>query len=494
MADHLKLQISFIGGFNMIKRFFSFILYLISITIVSAIFCLSYYALSNSFPIEEINDGESFHNLPKDCMDVIVLGSSHAQYSFSPAYFYQDSGLYSYVLGSPCQPLSISYNMLKEALKTQSPSVVVLEVFTAMPMKTGCDGVVCYIEAGFQMRGEEKYNTLKYLPKEKQEVYLNPFFVSHNNWIKDDSTIELVFESAKKSIIELFNEKETNIDKVSQTFGYVENYPSYPVENSWYATKIKNIEQVELEEEDQIALDNIKDLCDANGIELLLYKTPIDSLDDINLSYLEKVWEWAKNNEIPYIDLIEKSEEIDFQLCIQSSSYHSYINGASLVTAELANYIVNNFETKHIQNDNLENKYIDYSNGLTMSYLECEYDASKYLNRLMNYKGPILIRYGKEKKYNRVLKSFLEKYNINNDSIYFYDGNTLVDFSETCIGIEYKGHNIYCDDYLIEIDGEVFEENGELSIVIFSEDIDIKKLINTNTNRMWKYGYSWYGE
>ncbi len=478
----------------MIKRLLTFILYLLSICVVSLMFCFSYFALSDSFPMEEINEGKSFHNLPQNSMDVLVLGSSHAQYSFSPAYFYQDSGLYSYVLGSPCQPLSISYNMLKEGLKTQSPSVVILEVFTSMPLKAGCDGIVCYIEAGFQMRGEEKYNTLKYLPEDKQEVYLNPFLTSHNNWKNDDVTLESIIESSKNNIEELIHGEKQSVDKVSSDFGFVKNYPEYPVENSWYATKLHNYEDVELIKEDKEALDNIYELCEVNNIQLILYKTPIDSLDDTNLSYLKKVWEWAESNNISYIDFIEKSEEIDFQLCIQSDSYHSYINGASLITKELSDYIVNNFDVKHTINEDIEKKLIHSSNKLTLEYLKYEYDANKLLERLSNYKGPILIRYGQSKYHSESLDLFLNRYNIQDNSIYLYDNNALVDSGETCVGVEYKGHNIYCDESMIEIDGEIFEESGELTIVIFKEDLSDKNITNINTNRMWKYGFNWYGE
>ena len=56
--------------------------------LISATFYFSYNFLSTKFKNEDAYYNESFHNLPKDSMDVIVLGSSHAQYSFSPTFFY----------------------------------------------------------------------------------------------------------------------------------------------------------------------------------------------------------------------------------------------------------------------------------------------------------------------------------------------------------------------------------------------------------------------
>ena len=222
----------------MLKKTFDLFRYLISTVIIVAVFIFSYLVLSTTFKGEEVDENNSFHNLPENTMDVIVLGSSHAQYSFSPAFFYQDTGLFSYVLGTQCQPLEVSYSMLKEALKTQSPKTVILEVFTAMPLKSGCDGISCYITAGFQMRGDERYETLKKLPEDKYETYVNPFISLHNDW----RTTDLTFKDAKELVINTIstlNEKEENkLENVSGLFGFVDNYPTFPVENSWYANLI----------------------------------------------------------------------------------------------------------------------------------------------------------------------------------------------------------------------------------------------------------------
>jgi len=129
----------------------------------------------------DVNHGEQFHSMPENSLDVIVLGSSHAQFSFCPSFFYEDTGLYSYVLGSGCQPFEVSYEMLKEALKTQSPKAVVMEVYTAMPLRSICESDSCYVTASYQMTNEERIDTLNYLDKEKAKTYYNDFINNHNN-------------------------------------------------------------------------------------------------------------------------------------------------------------------------------------------------------------------------------------------------------------------------------------------------------------------------
>ena len=65
---------------------------------------------------------------PGDSLDVIYLGSSFTYCDVNPAEVYDSSGLTGFVMAGSEQPLSITYWYLREILKTQSPSAVVLEV------------------------------------------------------------------------------------------------------------------------------------------------------------------------------------------------------------------------------------------------------------------------------------------------------------------------------------------------------------------------------
>ena len=64
---------------------------------------------------------------PKNSIDVLFLGSSYAYCDWNPAMMYAESGLTGYVMGGSEQTPALTYWYLKEALRTQSPSVVVME-------------------------------------------------------------------------------------------------------------------------------------------------------------------------------------------------------------------------------------------------------------------------------------------------------------------------------------------------------------------------------
>jgi hypothetical protein len=68
-----------------------------------------------------------FYEQEDNTVDVLILGSSHAYQSFNTGVLWEDYGLASYVLSGSAQPMWNTYYYLKEALKTQSPKLIVLE-------------------------------------------------------------------------------------------------------------------------------------------------------------------------------------------------------------------------------------------------------------------------------------------------------------------------------------------------------------------------------
>ena len=71
-----------------------------------------------------------FYRLEEDTVDVLFVGSSHVYYSINTCNLYDAYGIARYLLASPAQPVWISYYFLQEALKTQSPRLVVFDVCT----------------------------------------------------------------------------------------------------------------------------------------------------------------------------------------------------------------------------------------------------------------------------------------------------------------------------------------------------------------------------
>ena len=99
-----------------------FCVLLLAVSGFTSLFCFKYN--------EVIYSLETFYEQEENTVDVLIIGSSHAFENINTAVLYDDFGVASFNLGSSIQPMWNSYHYLVEALKTQSPSLVVLEGYT----------------------------------------------------------------------------------------------------------------------------------------------------------------------------------------------------------------------------------------------------------------------------------------------------------------------------------------------------------------------------
>lgn len=100
------------------------------LAILSAVFYVSFYLLKIKSE-DGVTPMQNLYAQPKNSCDVLMIGSSHAGTNLSPETLLEEYGISSYCLWGSMQPLWNSYYFLKEALKTQSPKVVVLEALSA---------------------------------------------------------------------------------------------------------------------------------------------------------------------------------------------------------------------------------------------------------------------------------------------------------------------------------------------------------------------------
>ena len=64
----------------------------------------------------------------RDSFDVLFLGTSMVYCDVNPLLIYEETGVASYVLAGPAESMPVTYYSLREAVKTQSPEYVFLEL------------------------------------------------------------------------------------------------------------------------------------------------------------------------------------------------------------------------------------------------------------------------------------------------------------------------------------------------------------------------------
>ncbi|WP_051226524.1 SGNH/GDSL hydrolase family protein [Butyrivibrio sp. MC2013] len=73
---------------------------------------------------------KKFYEQKDNSVDVLFVGSSHAFEDFNTGTLWDEYGMAGFVLGASIQPTWNSYYYLKEALKTQTPRLIVLEGYS----------------------------------------------------------------------------------------------------------------------------------------------------------------------------------------------------------------------------------------------------------------------------------------------------------------------------------------------------------------------------
>ncbi len=73
---------------------------------------------------------KAFYSLPENTVDVLGLGTSHTYESINTAVLWDKYGVTAFDLCGSAQPMTNTYYFFKEALKTQSPKVALLDLYS----------------------------------------------------------------------------------------------------------------------------------------------------------------------------------------------------------------------------------------------------------------------------------------------------------------------------------------------------------------------------
>lgn len=235
---------------------------------------------------------------PPNSIDVVVLGDSESYCSISPLLIWKDTGYTSYVCGSGRQYLSYSKTLLERAFETQSPKLVILEtlcIYRQIPAKT--------------------------VVMDEVSRYL-PILRYHDRW--------------KTMTREDFS--PTNGDSYTTPYkGYRHNDKVSGADTSNYMAQSEKIASIPLV--NRILVEQIQELCEANGAKLLLLSTP----STVNWNYQRHNGIQALADELglEYIDLNTRPQEvpIDWSTDTYDRGDHLNYSGSQKVSQFLAKYL-----------------------------------------------------------------------------------------------------------------------------------------------------------
>lgn len=273
-----------------------------------------------------------YRSLEENSLDVLFLGTSHSYFAIDPMYLYENTGITSYVFGGPGLRLDLTYMNLEDALKTQSPSVVFLDMSA--------------IQFDFQQTEAKCHKVLDQLPMSKSKIEyafnneseemkpldaLFPFFRYHSRWSDlGEDDFKFVWNELDETYIR----------------GHYVTYQTKETEFHFY----EDVEYV-LTDRNLDYLERMKKLCDENNIELILYKIPTPTWYE---SQSQGAAELGEKLEVPYLELFYEVDEIGIDVTTDFRDENNHLNqrGAEKLSAYLAEYLEDNYKLEDQRSTN----------------------------------------------------------------------------------------------------------------------------------------------
>lgn len=282
------------------------------------------------YPCYESVVATEFYEIPKDSIEVCVLGSSQVVYGISGMELYGEYGISSYSLGTALQPLSASYAWLKECRKRQDIKLVLLD--TSM-----------LYELSDEARYRQAYDNMRFSSNKLQAVWehcrtsetADPFISYIFNIIK--------YHTRWNEIVEddfTLGDQDTPIFRGNYAYALSEQVDinSVAYDNDTYN------ESLTMYEDSLYYFEKIISYCQENDIEILLFKTPKASW---SLTKHVQMEEYAKEHNLDFIDLssMEMIQTLGLDTAVDfRDKDHLNISGANKLCKWLGNYLKEHYE------------------------------------------------------------------------------------------------------------------------------------------------------
>lgn len=284
-----------------------------------------------------------FYEESQNTIDVIYVGGSHTNAAISPTQLYQEYGMTGYVLYSWSQPIWTTYHYVLEALKTQTPKVVVVDVFGMVYGNTYMTDVdMNSVSDEYSLLIPPSLNRVKLaMAMSRCQTEHKPFYryasllQYHNRWkaltIEDILWPLQSFRTTGKGFGPLYT---TESFKVQQPSNIAVNGD---ITYEW----------------SKVYLQKLVDLSKKNGFALVAVNFPYIA-EDVEYDIFAWTRQYCEQNDIPFIDYLLqdtiKESEFDYETDMAEHAHVNY-KGAAKLTAHLGNFLHENYDLPDHRND-----------------------------------------------------------------------------------------------------------------------------------------------
>lgn len=261
--------------------------------------------------------------------DVIAVGPSYIFNTISPAVLQARRGLSAYVLGTPTQPIEISYYLAEEAMKRSHPKVLIVGAT-----------MFAFSDKQFECKDEHLHNVFDLWPlsyeklaclyavhrPEALETYLVPFEKYHGNWKTLDERTYRIKRHKE------WDQSEHGHHMSDKVYG-----------KEFKLLNITEGEETPLWEGAVDYLDRFQALAERYDAKLLLLTTPLNDIREFRWARYRTLYRLAHERGIPLLDLNKHADQ--FGLVVKEDFQdlsHLNTRGAHKASRFLADYIAEN--------------------------------------------------------------------------------------------------------------------------------------------------------
>ena len=264
---------------------------------------------------------DGYKKLPKNSVDVVFFGSSQMFCGIDAQTLTEEYGISSYNFGSSSQPITTTAYYLKEALKNQTPKVVMIEATMIFELRNDIkDGALAWnyypMTPSF-----DKYQSLCLVTNNNKwkslQYTLFPLTLFHSRWNSLQAS----------DIMYHFN-------YTYESRGFNSRDEITPVEIAFHQTDTNSYT---IPDDNIAAIQTMVDLCKEKGIQLCFFKTPFANWTK---PMSEEYKNFMNEADIDVIDLNEYLAEMSIDETLDfADTHHMNKTGAAKVTAFMADYL-----------------------------------------------------------------------------------------------------------------------------------------------------------
>lgn len=269
-----------------------------------------------------------FYELENNTVDVLILGSSHAFEHFNTGTLWDEYGMASYVLAGSAQPIWNTYYYLKEALKTQTPELIVLEGYR-IPWNEEYSDDSRVIKNNYGLKwSQDKIDSIKIsTPKERWSEFILEYEQYHTRYseLTDGDFVK--------------NQNNRLYDDWKGFGCNMATTPSVGIDVKEVTGRVAIFEKSEKYYRETI------ELAQENDIPIIVVISPYAGLDKMTQQVFNSVGDVAEEYDIPFVNCNLYLDEMNINYATDAADdSHLNYRGSQKFSKYIGQYIKDNYD------------------------------------------------------------------------------------------------------------------------------------------------------